>query len=127
MKGDAAVTSIAVTDAAVVLSAPAVSLFAPPALNATVETPLIHVGWVKTGDREWTSVETTTLTGTLFPHGRTLETVRAENIKASKSVYTESHREKSRDTAILDAKVLSLTGEGSAQDVSINGPVLNDC
>lgn len=67
------------------------------------------------GDREWTLVETTTLTGTLSSDGRTLETVRAENIQASTSVYTDGHSEKSRDTAILEAKSLPLTSEMSGQ------------
>lgn len=41
LKGDAAVSPFAVADAAAVISAPAVSLFDPPAPSATVETPLI--------------------------------------------------------------------------------------
>jgi hypothetical protein len=67
------------------------------------------------GDREWTLVETTTLTGTVSQDGRTLETVRAENIKASTSVYTDGHSEESRDTAVLEAKALPLTSESSGQ------------
>jgi hypothetical protein len=55
------------------------------------------------------------LTSTLSPDGRTLLSVRAEDIHTSTSVYLDGHSEVDKDTAILEAKDLPLTSESAGQ------------
>jgi hypothetical protein len=67
------------------------------------------------GDREVTWVETLALAGTMSADGRTLLSVRAEDIQTSTSVYADGHSEVDKDTAILEAKDLPLTSDYAGQ------------
>ncbi len=74
------------------------------------------------GDREVTWVETLALAGNMSADGRTLLSIRAENITATTSVYSDGRSEVSNDTAILEAKELPLAG-GSAGQFSVSSEV----